>query len=211
MCALAGFCNPEGRLLLISPHRTEPPTRYAHDDGDARDGAAERSLISTLTAARRIVNCCVIDGTVGCVVPASRNLQQVKRAPSKTLSSPPSARKPPKPASILAIKFPKTWHSYPTQPAKLEVDPNPPSPANAGPSPLTAESARYDFHKSNPKPVPFKTLSPKVSGGRAPHLTNKTRRNISMMPIGNHGYVEVLIRLDRRILRRWSGVQARSA
>jgi hypothetical protein len=31
----------------------------------------------------------------------------------------------------------KTWHSYPTQPAKLEVDPNPPSPAQAGPLLLT--------------------------------------------------------------------------
>jgi hypothetical protein len=110
------------------------------------------------------------------VIPSGNLLldRATKRAPSKTLSSPPSARKPPKPSSTLAIEFPETWHSYPTQPAKLEVDLNPPSPAHAGPSLLTAESPRYDFHKSNPKPVPLNTLVQKVPGG-GPHPANETR------------------------------------
>ena len=58
-------------------------------------------------------------------------------------------------------------------PANSVAQDNPPSPAQDGPSLLTLESARYDFHKSGLMPLPFKTLSPKVPGGRAPTLPTK--------------------------------------
>ncbi len=48
--------NPGVRLLLILPHRTKPPTCYAHDDGDAREVATEHSLLFTLKGSRLNVN-----------------------------------------------------------------------------------------------------------------------------------------------------------
>jgi len=47
--------DPGVRLLLTLP-RTQPPTCYAHDDGDARDGATEHSLLPTLKGSCPDVN-----------------------------------------------------------------------------------------------------------------------------------------------------------
>jgi hypothetical protein len=48
--------NPGVRLLLTLPPRIKPPTCYAHDDGDVREGATERSLLPTLMGSCPDVN-----------------------------------------------------------------------------------------------------------------------------------------------------------
>jgi hypothetical protein len=43
-------------VLATSPHRTQPPTRFAHDDDAVHDGAEEHSLLSTVSVALADVN-----------------------------------------------------------------------------------------------------------------------------------------------------------
>jgi hypothetical protein len=40
--------------FAISPHRTQPPTRYAHDDGGDRDAASKSSSVVKLTSAQSL-------------------------------------------------------------------------------------------------------------------------------------------------------------
>jgi len=89
----------------------------------------------------------------------------VRPSASQIRSSPQPKRKSRKPPPTLAISLQETWRSYPTQLALIEVG--------------LKISARHfifksgnglgpDFHKSGPKPFPFETLSPKVTGRESP-------------------------------------------
>jgi hypothetical protein len=55
VCASAGLWNPVMRFATSSHHR-QPPTRFAHDDGDARDAQSKSSSVSKLPSTLFFVN-----------------------------------------------------------------------------------------------------------------------------------------------------------
>jgi hypothetical protein len=98
--------------------------------------------------------------------------------PPKTLSSPPPPQNPPNPLVTLAIYISKTWHTYPTQPAIIEIDPNKKSPATRASDrhakPLAVRAGPFAFipkpanrtATSPPSTQPNRTLYPqKYPGG----------------------------------------------